>query len=57
MNRRNKKIFGWILVGIYFILPFSSEGWNSYLEFWDWLNIIFIIAIWELLIKDWLLKN
>jgi len=57
MNRRNKKILGWILVGIYFILPFSSEGWNSYLEFWDWLNIIFIIAIWELLIKDWLLKN
>ena len=58
MKIRTKKIIGWILVAIYFIIPpfgsyfcpFAQSPW----ECWGLLNIIIIIAIWELLIRDWL---
>lgn len=60
MELTKKRIIGWLLVAVYTIAPFIEDfpiGVNSHIEFWGWANFPFIIAIWEFLIKDWLMKD
>lgn len=59
MSKKTKKmIIGWAIVAVYsltpFILGFGSA--KSHIDYWNWVNVPFLIAVWELLIRDWLFK-
>ena len=61
LSRRVKKqILGWIIVAIYTLMPWLHAEYfghpNSNIEAWDWLNFIYVILFWELLIRDWLFE-
>lgn len=57
MNK--KKAAGWILIIIYSLTPviLGFGKANSHVAYWGWFNIPFLIAIWELLARNWLLDR
>jgi len=55
MTKKTKKtITGWMLVAVYALIPIilGFGKAKSHLEYWDWVNVPLLIAVWELLMRD-----